>query len=223
MSNTDAQTEVRAEELAVKDLGLQDYEPVYQQMCDFTDARDKNTPDEIWLLEHKPVYTLGKNSKAHHVINSGNIPVVQVDRGGQVTYHGPGQLIAYLLLDVRRRNFGVRQVVTAMETALINLLAEYGINAYAKPDAPGVYVDASVDNKGTEKKIAALGLRIRKGCSYHGLSLNIDMDTVPFNGINPCGYEGLEVAQLSNFLTDINIDNIKKDLLRHLFEQLTLN
>ena len=199
-------------DLVVKDLGVQDYQPVYQKMLDFTDGRDVNTTDEIWLLEHNPVYTLGKNGKAHHVLNPGKVPVIQVDRGGQVTYHGPGQLIAYLLLDIRRCHFGVRQVVTAMETALINLLAEYSIDAYAKPDAPGVYV--------ADKKIAALGLRIRKGCSYHGLSLNIDMDTEPFNGINPCGYEGLEVAQLSDFLTGIDTDNIKKDLLRHLTAQL---
>ena len=199
-------------DLVVKDLGVQDYQPVYQKMLDFTDGRDVNTTDEIWLLEHNPVYTLGKNGKAHHVLNPGKVPVIQVDRGGQVTYHGPGQLIAYLLLDIRRCHFGVRQVVTAMETALINLLAEYSIDAYAKPDAPGVYV--------ADKKIAALGLRIRKGCSYHGLSLNIDMDTEPFNCINPCGYEGLEVAQLSDFLTGIDTDNIKKDLLRHLTAQL---
>lgn len=199
-------------DLGVKDLGLQDYEPVYQQMLEFTDGRDENTPDEIWLLEHNPVFTLGKNAKAHHVINPGNIPVVHVDRGGQVTYHGPGQLIAYLLLNIKKRKLGVRQVVTAMETALINLLKEYDIEAHAKPDAPGVYVG--------EKKIAALGLRIRKGCSYHGLSLNLDMDIAPFSGINPCGYEGLEVAQLSEYLAQINYSKIKKDLLRHLTAQL---
>ena len=196
----------------IRDIGLQDYEPVYQQMLDFTDSRDENTPDEVWLLEHNPVYTLGKNGKSHHVLNPGKIPVVQVDRGGQVTYHGPGQLIAYLLLDLRRRRLGVRQVVSAMENSLVSLLAEYSIEARAKPDAPGVYVG--------EKKIAALGLRIRKGCSYHGLSFNLDMDTRPFNGINPCGYEGLEVAQLSDFSVEINIDKIKKDLLRHLVTQL---
>lgn len=199
-------------ELHVQDLGLQDYEPVYQQMLDFTEQRNENTPDEIWLLEHNPVYTLGKNGKAHHVREPGSIPLVQVDRGGQVTYHGPGQLVAYLLLDIRRRKLGVRQIVSAMENALINLLADYSITGYAKPEAPGVYVD--------EKKIAALGLRIRKGCSYHGLSINLDMDTSPFNGINPCGYEGLEIAQLSDYSIQINPDTIKNTLLKHLVQQL---
>jgi len=199
--------------LLVRDFGLQEYEPVYQQMLDFTEQRDKNTPDEIWLLEHKPVYTLGKNGKAHHVLNPANIPLVQVDRGGQVTYHGPGQLIAYLLIDIRRRNFGVRHVVSAMENTLVNLLAEYGIEAYAKPDAPGVYIG--------EKKIAALGLRIRKGCSYHGLSFNLDMDTNPFNGINPCGYEGLQVTQLRDYSVEINQQAIKQNLLKYLMLHLS--
>lgn len=199
-------------EIIIRDLGLQNYAPVYQQMRRFTDERTEQTPDEIWLLEHQPVYTLGKNAKKHHLLHPSNIPVVQVDRGGQVTYHGPGQLIAYLLLDVRRAKLGVRQLVTAMENALIDLLDGYSINAHAKADAPGVYVG--------DKKIAALGLRIRKGCSYHGLSLNLNMDTRPFNGINPCGYEGLEVAQLSDFLADINLDQIKKNLLQNLKKQL---
>jgi len=203
---------VNALSVRVRDLGLQEYEPIYQQMLAFTEQRNESTPDEIWLLEHEPVYTLGKNAKAHHVLNPGSIPLVQVDRGGQVTYHGPGQLIAYLLMDIRRRNFGVRQVVTAMQNTLINLLAEYSIDAYAKPDAPGVYVG--------EKKIAALGLRIRKGCSYHGLSFNLNMDVTPFDGINPCGYEGLQVAQLADFSVNINPVNIKNDLLRHLTQQL---
>lgn len=199
-------------EIMVRDFGLQPYEPIYQKMLRFTDERTEKTPDEIWLLEHEPVYTLGKNGKKHHILNSGAIPIVQVDRGGQVTYHGPGQLIAYLLLDIRRRSLGVRQVVSAMENALIQLLETYSIDAYAKPNAPGVYVE--------DKKIAALGLRIRKGCSYHGLSLNVSMDTTPFNGINPCGYEGLEVAQLSDFSSQIDTDKIKQALIERL--KLTL-
>ena len=199
----------------VQNLGLQDYEPIYQRMLDFTEQREASTLDEIWFLEHQPVYTLGKNGKPHHVLNPGNIPLVQVDRGGQVTYHGPGQLIAYLLLDVRRNNLGVRQVVSAMENSLIQLLADYAIEAYAKPEAPGVYVG--------EKKIAALGLRIRKGCSYHGLSLNIDMDLKPFEGINPCGYEGLQVAQVSDYVSQPNKEDIQKQLLHHLKHHLSYN
>ncbi len=207
-------TELAVRGLIIRDLGRQAYEPIYQKMLDFTEQRDSNTTDEIWLLEHEPVYTLGKNSKVHHVLNPGNIPVVQADRGGQVTYHGPGQLIVYLLLNIRQRNLGVRQVVSAMENALIQLLTSYSINAHAKPDAPGVYVG--------DKKVAALGLRIRKGYSYHGLSLNINMDTAPFNGINPCGYEGLEIAQLADYLAETQIDKIKIDLLQNLKKQLSL-
>lgn len=199
-------------DVRVQSLGLQHYELLYRQMLAFTEQRDENTADEIWLLEHHPVYTLGKNAKPHHVLNVGDIPLVQVDRGGQVTYHGPGQLIAYLLVDVRRRNLGVRRLVSIMENSLVNLLAEYGVDAYAKSDAPGVYVEG--------KKIAALGLRIRKGCSYHGLSFNLDMDTRPFNGINPCGYEGLEITQLSDFVVTINPSQIKSDLTKHLLRQL---
>jgi len=204
---------VSEKELRVSDLGLQSYEPIYERMLEFTDNRNAETPDELWLLEHKPVYTLGKNGKEHHILNPGNIPVVKVDRGGQVTYHGPGQLIAYLLLDTRRAKLGVRQIVTAMENAIIQLLDHYSIKAFAKPDAPGVYVQ--------EKKIAALGLRIRKGCSYHGLSLNLDMDKTPFDGINPCGFEGLQVAQLKDYLERLNVKDIKDILIQSLAEELS--
>lgn len=195
------------------DLGLQDYESVYQKMLDFTEQRDAQTQDEIWLLEHHPVYTLGKNAKRHHILSANDIPIVRVDRGGQVTYHGPGQLIVYLLLDIRRRQYGVRQVVTLMETVLIELLATYSIEAVAQPKAPGVYVD--------DKKIAALGLRIRKGCSYHGLSLNINMDKSPFDGINPCGYKGLKITQMADLLDEIKMIEIKKNLIRCLTEKLS--
>ncbi len=196
-----------------RDLGLQQYEPIYQEMLDFTAQRDSQTQDEIWLLEHHPVYTLGKNAKRHHILTAHDIPIVQVDRGGQVTYHGPGQLIAYLMLDIRRRAYGVRQVITLMETTLIELLATYGIKAVAQPKAPGVYVDG--------KKIAALGLRIRKGCSYHGLSLNIKMDKSPFDGINPCGYEGLEITQMADLCDEINMSEIKQTLMQCLSKKLS--
>jgi lipoyl(octanoyl) transferase len=159
-------------------------------MQHFTQTRDADSPDEIWLLEHPRVFTQGQAGKAEHVLAAGDIPVVQVDRGGQVTYHGPGQLIAYILLDVRRAGQGVRDLVTAIENSLIALLSQYAVSAQARPDAPGVYVG--------EKKIASLGLRIRRGCSFHGLALNVDMDLQPFQRINPCGYAGMQMTQLCN-------------------------
>ncbi|WP_236251047.1 lipoyl(octanoyl) transferase LipB [Jeongeupia sp. HS-3] len=161
----------------------------------FTDARTPETSDEIWLLEHPPVFTLGQAGKPEHILQRGEIPIVKIDRGGQVTYHGPGQLIAYTLLDLRRLGFGVRELVRRLENSVIALLADYDIDAYGKVDAPGVYVR---DELG-EAKIAALGLRIRNGCCFHGLSFNVNMDLAPFAMINPCGYEGLRVAQLSDF------------------------
>ncbi|MCF1427021.1 MAG: lipoyl(octanoyl) transferase LipB [Shewanella sp.] len=173
--------------LQVRHLGRQDYETVWHAMQYYTDNRDENSPDELWLVEHPPVFTQGQAGKAEHILNPGNIPVIQVDRGGQVTYHGPGQLVAYPLLDIKRRKLGVRQLVTDIEQSLVDLLKPYGIEAYAKANAPGVYVD--------ERKIASLGLRIRKGCSFHGLALNVDMDLAPFLRINPCGYSGLEMIQ----------------------------
>jgi len=161
----------------------------------FTAARNESTPDELWLLEHPPVYTQGQAGKPEHVLNPGAIPIVQIDRGGQVTYHGPGQLVAYLLLDLKRRKLGVRDLVRRMEQSVIDLLADYGIESYGKVDAPGVYVQ----REGVEAKIAALGLRIRNGYSYHGLSFNVNMDLEPFSRINPCGYAGLAVTQLADF------------------------
>lgn len=156
-------------------------------MQEFTKSRNEQTPDELWIVEHLPVFTLGRNGKQEHILNPGNIPVIPIDRGGQVTFHGPGQLIIYLLIDLKRRNLGVRQLVTHIENSIINYLAKHQVIAYADPKAPGVYVDG--------KKIAALGLRISRGCSTHGLSLNIDMNLDDFKRINPCGYEGLEVTQ----------------------------
>jgi len=181
--------------------GLQDYTTTWHAMREFTAQRDHNTEDEIWLLQHHPVFTLGQAGKIEHLLDSSavtnaNIAVVKSDRGGQITYHAPGQLVAYLLLDLKRRNLGVRELVTLIEDALVALLAEYGIVAYAKRSAPGVYVQRN----GREHKIASLGLRVRKGCCYHGLALNVDMDLAPFSQINPCGYAGLAVTQLTDLL-----------------------
>ncbi len=173
--------------LIVRHLGIRPYLQTWQDMQTFTDQRDADTPDEIWLLQHEAVYTQGQAGKAEHLLHQTDIPVVQSDRGGQITYHGPGQLVAYLLIDVRRKGLGVRQLVTAMEQAVIALLARSGIEAIAKPDAPGVYVAGA--------KIASLGLRIRRGCSFHGLALNVNLDLTPFSHINPCGYAGLAMTQ----------------------------
>jgi lipoyl(octanoyl) transferase len=169
-----------------------DYVPVWDAMRAYTAARDANTPDELWLLSHKSVFTQGQAGKAEHLLHTAEIPVVQIDRGGQVTYHGPGQLVAYLLLDVRRARLGVRELVERIEQSVIDVVARHGIMAEGQRKAPGVYVNGA--------KLAALGLRIRNGCSYHGLSLNIDMDLAPFSRINPCGYAGMAVTQLRDLL-----------------------
>ena len=174
----------------IRNLGLTDYEPVWQAMKAFTHDRDDDTPDQLWITEHRPVYTQGLNGRAEHLLETADIPIVQVDRGGQVTYHGPGQLVVYCLLDLNRLGIGVRSLVSAIENAIIAVLAGYGVESAARSDAPGVYVG--------DAKIAALGLRVRKGRSYHGLSLNLDMDLAPFAGINPCGYSNLAVTQLAD-------------------------
>ncbi|NLC99782.1 MAG: lipoyl(octanoyl) transferase LipB [Gammaproteobacteria bacterium] len=174
--------------VVIRHLGCVPYEPTWHAMQNFTQTRDADSPDEIWLLEHPSVFTQGQAGKAEHVLAAGDIPVVQVDRGGQVTYHGPGQLVAYILVDVRRAGQGVRDLVSRIENTLIDVLSQYGVAAEAKPDAPGVYVAGN--------KIASLGLRIRRGCSFHGLALNVDMDLQPFHRINPCGYAGLKMTQL---------------------------
>jgi lipoyl(octanoyl) transferase len=199
-------------DLIVRSLGLQPYEPVWQQMQAFTDQRQAETPDEIWLLQHTPVFTQGQAGKAEHLLNPGEIPVVKTDRGGQVTYHGPGQLIAYLLLDLRRKKLGVRDVVSLMEEAVIALLADHGQVAVARADAPGVYVDGC--------KIASLGLRVRRGCSFHGLALNVDMDLQPFLRINPCGYAGMQMTQLRDLCPNADIDSATKNLLNYLVKRL---
>ncbi len=187
MSTSDTATQ----RLLVRQLGLADYEPVWHAMQDFTDQRDESTVDELWLVQHPPVFTLGQAGKAEHVLTPGDIPVVQVDRGGQVTYHGPGQIVAYPLVDIRRSGVGIRDFVNCIEESIIQVLHHYGVNGVRREGAPGVYVNG--------EKIASVGLRVRKGRTFHGLSFNIDMDLEPFQRINPCGYEGLVVTQLKAF------------------------
>ncbi len=198
--------------------GLQDYRVIWQAMQDFTAQRTSHTVDELWLLQHSPVFTLGQAGKKEHVLDSGDIPLVQSDRGGQVTYHGPGQLIVYLLIDTKRRKLGVRKLVDSMEQALIEVLTEYGIRAHSKQTAPGVYVKTRQNHE--EAKIAALGLRIRRGCSYHGLSLNLDMDLAPFAAINPCGYAGLAVTSLAREIGEpIETARVEQQLIGQLAAQ----
>ncbi|PLY46460.1 octanoyltransferase [Lelliottia sp. F153] len=200
------------DKILVRHLGLQPYEPVSQAMHDFTDSRDDNTPDEIWLVEHLPVFTQGQAGKAEHVLVPGDIPVIQSDRGGQVTYHGPGQQVMYVLLNLKRRKLGVRELVTLLEQTVVDTLAEYGIDAHPRADAPGVYVG--------EMKICSLGLRIRKGCSFHGLALNINMDLSPFLRINPCGYAGMEMTQMHHWVENVTPDIIRPTLVSNLLALL---
>ncbi|MDP2506594.1 MULTISPECIES: lipoyl(octanoyl) transferase LipB [unclassified Oceanobacter] len=201
-------------EVVVRQLGLVDYQPCYEEMVSFTARRQPETTDEIWFLQHPGVFTQGQAGKAEHVLVPGDIPVVQTDRGGQVTYHGPGQLVVYLLLDIKRLGLGPRALVTAMEESIAATLAQWGIDAAAKADAPGVYVDG--------RKIASLGLRIRNGRTFHGLALNVDMDMTPFLRINPCGYAGLEMTQVVREAPNagLNIDQVagqlEQQLIRHL-------
>ena len=186
-----------APELILRDLGLVEYQPTLAAMRQFTDSRTSRSPDELWLLQHPSVFTQGQAGKAEHLLAPGDIPVIKVDRGGQVTYHGPGQCVIYLMVDMRRRSMGVRDLVNLIERSLLQLLEEYAIFALLKSGAPGVYVE--------DEKIAALGLRVRRGCSYHGLALNVDMDLGPFERINPCGYKGLQVTSMAKLLpaTDV--------------------
>lgn len=193
---------------AIKQLGRTDYETVWELMKQFTRQRDEHTADELWITEHNAVYTQGLNGRKEHLLSASDIPVVQSDRGGQVTYHGPGQLIIYCLLDLNRLGIGIRQLVTTIEMAIISLLKAYHIDAYAKKDAPGVYIG--------QAKIAALGLRIRKGYCYHGLSLNLDMDLSPFSGINPCGYKDLEVTQMSDHVNNFSTEQLTRQLCSQL-------
>jgi len=201
--------------LILRQLGRQPYQPTFDRMQAFTNERGADTADEIWVLEHEPVFTQGQAGKAEHLLNPGDIPVVQVDRGGQVTYHGPGQLVIYLLLDLKRNGLGVRDLVTLMEEAVVELLGEYGVSGAPKADAPGVYVDG--------RKICSLGLRVRRGCSFHGLALNIDMDLEPFLRINPCGYAGLEMTQLARLTDGVEISQVAKQLSQILSKRIGYN
>ncbi|ALM52887.1 lipoyl(octanoyl) transferase LipB [Halomonas huangheensis] len=201
------------EPIEVYQLGRRAYHPVWQAMRDLTDNRDADTPDQIWVVEHEPVFTQGQTGKAEHVLAAGDIPVVATDRGGQVTYHGPGQLVLYPLLDVRRSRIGVRELVTALENSVVDMLAEHGIEACARADAPGVYVG--------DAKIASLGLRIRRGASFHGVAVNLDGDMTPFTRINPCGYAGLAMTQLADLISErVDVAAETQRLLRTLTRQL---
>ncbi|MEE9302828.1 MAG: lipoyl(octanoyl) transferase LipB [Thiotrichaceae bacterium] len=194
---------------SIQQLGLQPYDVIYEKMQAFQAQRDADTPDEIWLLEHEPVFTLGRNGKREHILTPTQIPVIQIDRGGQVTYHGPGQLIVYTLIDLKRNRIGVKQWVNHLENCVIQLLADFGISAASDRNAPGVYVSG--------KKIAALGLRVSKGRCYHGLSLNVDMDLQPFQNINPCGHAGLEVTQCRDLGVKTSLDAISHIFAKSLY------
>ncbi|WJV63767.1 lipoyl(octanoyl) transferase LipB [Pectobacteriaceae bacterium CE70] len=193
-------TRLQQDKIIIRHLGVLPYEPVSLAMHNFTEHRYDTTFDELWLVQHLPVFTQGQAGKAEHVLMPGDIPVIQSDRGGQVTYHGPGQQVMYVLIDLKRQKLGVRQLVTAIEETVVQTLSHFHIDAHARPDAPGVYVD--------ERKICSLGLRIRKGCSLHGLALNIAMDLSPFLRINPCGYAGMRMTQLSELVTGVTLDDV---------------
>jgi len=197
----------------VQYLGLAPYESTWQAMRQFTDERIEETPDELWVCEHPPVYTLGQAGKPEHILNPGNIPVVQSDRGGQVTYHGPGQVVIYTLINLRRAGYGIRELVVRLENSVIQLLDENGIRAAGRRDAPGVYVDGA--------KIAALGLRVRKGCAYHGIALNIEPDLSPFLGINPCGYQGLDVTSARELGIELDKDQFVARFVQIVDQQLS--
>ena len=201
--------------MLIKHLGRVEYEPTYQAMVTFTDTRSDETVDELWFVEHPPVFTQGMAGKPEHLLQHSQIPVVQVDRGGQITYHGPGQLVVYTMIDFKRRHITVRDLVSRLENSIIATLAHFGIEAHNDPKRPGVYVD--------ERKIASLGLRIKRGSVYHGLALNIDMDLTPFHQINPCGYAGLEMVQMAELVSPAPELNQVADILAdHLQQQLTV-
>jgi len=201
--------------LVIRQLNTMDYSHVWQAMKDFTDSRDNTVADELWLVEHPAVFTQGQAGKAEHLLVPGDIEVVKVDRGGQVTYHGPGQQVVYVMVNLRRKKIGVRQLVTLIENSIVSALADYNVTAYAKADAPGVYVD--------EKKIASLGLRVRKGCSFHGLAMNVNMDLSPFLRINPCGYAGLEMVQTADLQGPTDTASASNALVKHLINLLEAN
>lgn len=194
--------------------GWQDYVPLWHEMRDFTDTRNEDTPDEVWFCEHPPVFTLGLNAAKEHLLAPGDIPVVQIDRGGQVTFHGPGQLMIYPLIDIRRANIGVRRLVTALEQSVVDLAAEYDVNAAARADAPGVYVDG--------RKLASVGLRIRRGASFHGMALNVGVDLEPFSRINPCGYEELEMTDLHRLGVALQLEETAEKITPHFLRHLAI-
>lgn len=195
----------------IHQLGIQDYDRIWSQMKEFTVNRTEETPDELWLLEHFPVYTQGQAGKPEHILNNNAIKIVQSDRGGQVTYHGPGQLVAYVLMDLRRRNLGIRTLVSQLEQVLLSVLTHYNIEANIQCGAPGVYVG--------EKKIASIGLRVKNGCTYHGIALNVDMDLSPFLGINPCGFSKMEMTQISHFHPEINTADVNQQFIQGFLTQ----
>ncbi|WP_371876117.1 lipoyl(octanoyl) transferase LipB [Pleionea sp. CnH1-48] len=203
-------------QLIIRQLGRMSYEPVWQSMSKLTDERDAQTHDEIWLVEHDPVFTQGQAGKAEHILAPGDIPVVQVDRGGQVTYHGPGQQVAYILIDLRRKGMGVRELVTAIEQSIVDMLADFDIAASARPDAPGVYIE-------TGAKICSIGLRIRRGCSFHGLALNVNMDLEPFSRINPCGYAGMNMVDMHQLGGPESLNEVEPVLIKHIMSRLGYN
>ncbi|MGY8734389.1 MAG: lipoyl(octanoyl) transferase LipB [Pirellulales bacterium] len=194
--------------------GRQEYVPMWQEMQEFTNTRDDKTPDEIWFVEHPPVFTMGLNASEEHLLEPGDIPVIKTDRGGQVTFHGPGQLMIYPLIDLRRSNMGVRALVTALEQSVVNLAADYDVEAVARPDAPGVYVN--------REKLASLGLRIRRGSSFHGMALNIAIDLEPFTRINPCGYAELQMTDLHRLGINLGLEDAADEFLPHLLNHLPL-
>ena len=202
-------------EIAIRNLGLQTYEPVWRAMQQFTDTRDETSRDEIWFCQHEPVFTLGLNTAPEHLLATGDIPVVQIDRGGQVTYHGPGQLMIYPLIDIRRADIGVRDLVTALEQSVVDLAAEFDLAAASRCDAPGVYVEGV--------KLASVGLRIRRGASFHGMALNVNVDLEPFSRINPCGFQDLEVTDLNRLGAESDLDVVRDRLLPHLLRHLKLD
>ncbi len=197
----------------IRELGLQPYEAIWRDMQQFTQERTEETPDEIWVLEHLPIYTLGLNGKQEHILNPGDIPVIKSDRGGQVTYHGPGQLVIYTLLDIKRLKLGIRQLVTLLEQSMVTALAQFGIVAIAKPEAPGVYVN--------NKKIGSIGIRIKNNASYHGISLNNNMDLTPFDHINTCGFRDLQVTQLADFGVSVNTAELAIPVVQAINSTLT--
>ena len=201
--------------MIIRNLGIQPYLTIWDEMKNFTTTRDENTADELWLLEHHAVYTQGQAGKKEHILNPYSIPVIQSDRGGQVTYHGPGQLVGYILMDIRRRHIGIRTLVSHLEQLLITILENYHIKGSVHCGAPGVYVD--------NKKIASIGLRVKNGCTYHGFSLNVAMDLTPFKNINPCGFPALEMAQISDYVPDVNVADTCRLLTAAVLSQFELS